>query len=83
MNEEINLIEKECSLCDNVFAVEIQEDGKYENGHYFGEIKVPIGVGENIPTGEKLWGCPVVNWSGKEKTIEYWECDDCFNKEED
>lgn len=58
--------------------------GKYDEGHYFGDFSIPIeGTGEHKKVGAVKIGkmkCDVVDWTGKEKQVEYWECDGCFDK---
>ena len=60
------------------------EDGHYNNGHYYNKIKLPIkGTGEYKKVGATKIGkhqIDVVDWTGKEKEIEYWECNECFDE---
>ena len=63
--------------------IEVYEEGSYSTGHYFGEMKIPVGKGEwkKIGTTKTLEKeIDVVKWTGKKKEIEYWECNDCFEK---
>lgn len=60
------------------------EWGHYTGGHYFGKMKVPIGKGRWKKVGATTILKPIqkmtdiVEWSGKEKEVEYWECDKCY-----
>lgn len=76
-------IKRQCIVCDKRFSSAIYSNGKYSNGHYFGKMKVPIGKGKYKKTssfklGKKKYG--VVKWTGKEKELEYWECNSCFEQ---
>ncbi len=54
---------------------------KYAGGHYFGQFKLPIKPGEYKKIGTTKIGrikADVVKWTGKEKEVEYWECNKCF-----
>lgn len=56
---------------------------KYTNGHYFGKFKIPLKPGEYKKTGTTKIGrskADVVKWTGKQKEIEYWECNKCFDE---
>jgi hypothetical protein len=57
----------------------VDEDGRYDAGHYFGEFSVPDddSDGDLKKTGE-IESHDVVEWTGETEKIEYWECDDCF-----
>ncbi len=58
--------------------------GQYIPHHYFGKLKISIeGTGENIKIGKTKIGrkkYPVVKWTGKTKSVEYWECDTCYTR---
>jgi len=57
----------------------------HSNDFHYGKISVPVGRGENVKVGTTtLLGKKVniVRWTGKEKKVEYWECEKC-NSEED
>ena len=47
-------------------------------------MKVPIGKGKYVKVGNSnILGksTKIVEWNGKEKEFEYWECDKCFSEE--
>lgn len=71
----------QCLICGKRLSVTIYKDRHYTGAHYFNKIKVPIGKGEykKIRMG-KLFGrsYTVVEWTGKEREVEYWECNACF-----
>jgi len=62
--------------------IKVGKNRRYDVGHYFGKLKLPIeGTGEWKKTGKMKLGKSshdVVKWTGKEKEIEYWECNECF-----
>ena len=64
--------------------ITVYEDGHYRKGHYFGKLKLPIeGTGRYKKTGtSQILGrkIDVVEWVGKEKGVEHWECDDCYEE---
>lgn len=66
-----NKKEPKCSICGN------------KGTHEFGSFNAPYGEGDFEDTGRKCMGCPVVRWTGKKRRVKYWECDECFMKEED
>jgi len=69
-----------CMECGKTIEITVYEDDTYERGHYFGEFTLPDedSDGEYEKTGE--WeGHDVVEWTGEEDSLEYWECDDCFS----
>lgn len=72
---------RECMVCGKKIKINIDKKGCYDNGHYFGKMKLPMGKGEYKKIGtSKLLKKPVdvVKWTGKEKKVEYWECNKCF-----
>lgn len=77
-------IKRKCLVCGKNIHVAIYRNGSYSNGHYFGVLKLPIkGTGKYIKTGSIRIGrrkVDVVKWSGKEKELEYWECNSCFEQ---
>lgn len=78
-------IKRNCVVCSKKMTIKIADNGKYDKGHYFGKMKVPIeGTGKYVKTGTfkhfDLKG-DVVKWTGKEKEFEYWECEKCFNED--
>jgi len=73
---------RKCIVCGNRMIIEVDEKGHYDNGHYFGKFKIPLkGTGryKKIKT-TKITGkeVSVVKWLGKEKEVEYWECNGCY-----
>lgn len=76
-------ITRKCVVCGKKLSARIYLDGHYNNGHYFGKMKLPIGKGEHRQVGKMKLGrsnIPVVKWTGKEKEVEYWECNKCFDE---
>jgi hypothetical protein len=76
-------ITRKCVVCGKNFEITLLENSKYEGGHYFGKIEIPIGEGEHKVIGQsdilgKDKKVDVVEWTGESKEIEYWECDDCY-----
>jgi len=75
-------IKRKCSICGKGISV-ILHGRKYDNGHYFGKIKIPVGPGEHKKIRTTKIGrhkFDVVKWTGKEKEVEYWECNKCFEE---
>jgi len=74
-------INRNCAVCNKKMKIEIKKGGNYSTGQYFGDMKLPVGEGEwkkigvTDILGKKL---DVVKWTGKEKEVEYWECNTCF-----
>jgi len=81
---KVKKITRKCSICGKRMKITVYEDGYYRNGHYFGKLKLPIkGTGKYKKTGtSQIFGkkIDVVEWNGKEKEIEYWECDACYEE---
>jgi len=77
-------IRRECVVCGKRIYVTVYEDGYYRGGHFFGKIGLPIeGTGEYKKVGtSKILGdkIDVVEWTGKEKKMEYWECNACYEQ---
>lgn len=75
---------RECAICGKRIYVTVYEDGHYRNGHFFGKLELPVeGTGEYKKIGtSKLLGlkADVVEWTGKEKKVEYWECNSCYEE---
>lgn len=79
-------ITRKCVICGKSIKIRVDEKGKYDNGNYFGIMNVPIkGTGHYKKTGtSRLFGrkVSVVKWTGKEKKVEYWECNECYKEAE-
>src|SRR3989338_6964287 len=77
-------IVRKCVVCGKKIKIKVDSERKYSGGHYFGKLKVPVkGTGEWKKVGKTKIGrisCEVVDWTGKEKEVEYWECNSCFEK---
>jgi len=82
--EGIKKIRRKCAACGKRMQITLYEDRHYRNGQYFGKMQIPIeGTGEYKKVGTtKLLGkkTNVVKWTGKEKEVEYWECNDCYDE---
>ena len=80
----IRKIVRKCLVCGKSIKVKVYEDGHYNNGHYYNKIKLPIkGTGKYKKVGTTKIGkhkIDVADWTGKEKEIEYWECNECFDE---
>lgn len=73
-----------CAVCGKRIVIIVYKDRKYRGGEYFGIHKVPVeGTGEykKIDTFkmDDIEG-DIVEWTGKEKEFEYWECPDCYQE---
>ena len=76
---------RKCSVCGKKMRINVKKGGKYDNGNYFGKMNIPVGKGEYKKTGTFKLGKDkhdVVKWTGKEKEVEYWECNECFKQAE-
>jgi len=74
---------RRCLVCGKQIRVRIYPDGHYLNGQFFKKLKVPIGQGHYKEIGKTRFGksrFKVVKWIGKEKEIEYWECNACYEQ---
>jgi len=79
---KIRKMKRKCSVCGRVINITLL-GRKYNSGHYFGKAKLPVGNGEHKKIGVFKSGkhkFDVVKWTGKEKGIEYWECNKCFEE---
>ncbi len=74
-------IVRNCSICGDKINIKVDEKGKYNQGYYFGKIKLPVeGTGKYKQVGaSKLLRAKVVKWTGESKECEYWECNLCYN----
>ncbi|MBI5553923.1 MAG: hypothetical protein HY917_04250 [Candidatus Diapherotrites archaeon] len=77
-------INRKCCVCGKAIYSSVNPKGRYSNGHYFGKFKIPIeGTGKYEKIGKTRPGkikCNVVRWNGKERSVEYWECNSCFEE---
>ncbi len=79
-------LKRKCVVCGRSLKINILDNrGHYINGHYFGKFKIPIkGTGEYKKVGvSKIFKkkVDIVEWTGKEKEFEYWECEECYNED--
>jgi len=77
-------IKRGCIICEKGLIINVNKDGTYDEGYFFGKMKFPIGKGKNVKVGTmKILGRKIdtVKWNGKEREVEYWECDKCINKD--
>ena len=75
-------MKRNCLVCGARINVALHKR-KYCGGHYFGRFKIPLKPGKYKKVGTTKIGkskVDVVNWIGKEKEMEYWECDKCFEE---
>lgn len=74
---------RKCLVCGKKLTIALQADGTYKNAHYFGDFNVPVkGTGKNKKAGTFMLGgkkYSIVKWTGKEKKVEYWECEKCYS----
>lgn len=76
-------LNRRCVFCGKKITIVRYNDKYYRGGQYFGKHKIPIGKGEYKKVGTtKLFKrkVSVVKWTGKEKEVEYWECNACYNE---
>ncbi|MDP1694585.1 MAG: hypothetical protein Q8L34_03525 [Candidatus Woesearchaeota archaeon] len=81
--KRVRKIKRACVVCGKPLTITLYEDGHHRNGYYFSTMKIPVGKGDYKKIGtSKVLGnkVDVVKWTGKEKQIEYWECNDCFDQ---
>lgn len=81
--KKIRNIKRRCVICGKFLEIKVGKKGHYNKGHYFGRMKLPVGKGTYKKIGETKIGNKkfgVVKWTGREKKIEYWECDKCFKE---
>lgn len=75
---------RKCVVCGKKIKINVDEKGHYDTGHYFGKLKLPIkGTGEYNKVGTTRLlkrQVQVVEWTGKEKEVEYWECNKCYEE---
>lgn len=81
------VLKRNCAVCGKSLEIIVKKnektgENKYSGGHYIGRVKLPFGEGQYIKTKEKIFEEKryVYRWTGKEKKIEYWECNSCYKK---
>ena len=79
------ILKRKCAVCNKNMKIRIfDRKGHYSNGHYFGKVKIPLkGTGKykKVHTVRILKRkVDVVEWTGKEKKLEYWECNKCYEE---
>ncbi|HIH21342.1 MAG: hypothetical protein J4478_01695 [Candidatus Diapherotrites archaeon] len=76
-------IKRKCLVCGRKISIVVHKGGVYDKGHYFGDFEIPIeGTGRHKKAGTfRLFGkkYQLVKWTGKERKVEYWECEKCYN----
>ena len=80
------VIIRKCIVCGKRLRITVEPNGHYSGGYYFGVVEFPIGKGEHKKIGTtKIFDkkIEVVEWTGRHEKIEYWECDACFNEEDE
>lgn len=80
----VHKISRKCLVCGKRMSIIVNKDRHYHGGHYFNKLKIPIkGTGKYRKVGKTKLGklmVDVVKWTGKEKEIEYWECNKCYEE---
>src|SRR3989338_6738851 len=74
-------MERKCLVCGAKINVK-RRSRTYAGCHYFGKFKLPLKPGKYKKIGNMKIGrtkADVVKWTGKEKEVEYWECNKCFD----
>ncbi len=77
-----NRLKRNCLACGAKINL-VLKNKIYTGGHYFGKFKLPIKPGEYKKIKTAKFGkskFDVVKWTGKEKEVEYWECNKCFEE---
>lgn len=83
LNKKTRTLYRKCTVCGKRIRVKVYPDRHYTGGHYFNKLKIPMGKGEYKKVGKSnILGkkVNVVKWTGKEKEIEYWECNTCYEE---
>jgi len=80
-------LKRRCVVCGKRLNIKLNRDRTYAGGQYFGKMKIPIGKGKWKKVGISAILKPiqertnVVKWTGKEREVEYWECNKCYKEE--
>lgn len=83
MKSSSQYINRKCVVCGkNIKAIILDKRGHYTDAHYFGKMQIPVkGTGTYKKIGtSKLFNANIVKWTGKEKEVEYWECNGCYDE---
>jgi len=65
----VRVIKRRCAVCGKDLTIKVYHNGRYEGGHYFGNLK------------EELKEIGEYNPSIPDEEYEYWECDKCYRGE--
>jgi len=75
---------RNCIICGKRLNINLAKDRKVpRHFYYFGKMKLPVGKGRWKKVGKSTVLSPAIDkitvakWTGKEKEIEYWECNRC------
>lgn len=73
-------LERNCAVCGKKLEITVYDNGEYGGGYYFGEIEIPVeGTGEYKKVGyNRELDAEIMKWTGKNKKVEYWECENCY-----
>ena len=75
----MKIIKRKCVVCGKNLAISLNKK-EYSGGNYYGRLNLPVGRGKWVKIKpNKLFEkeTHIVRWTGKEKEVEYWECDSC------
>ena len=64
------VITRRCSVCGKELKIVVYEDGTYEGGHYFGNLK-------EVVKELGIYNPKIPDWE-----YEYWECNECSRGDE-
>ena len=84
MEKKIKCLRRKCTVCGESIRIKVYPDKHHHPHYYYGKIKLPIkGTGEYKEIETTKIGrhkIKVVKWTGKEKEVEDWECNDCYEE---
>ena len=94
MNKKVT---RECLVCGKELTITLDDDGNFEGGYFFGIINLRIGdwTISKLVDGKFKRYIPyykILYFKLRDlkrlilkqyKEIEYWECEECYNDEED
>jgi hypothetical protein len=81
---KVRNIKRRCVVCGKKLTIKLNDNRTYIGGQFFGKIKIPTGKAKWKKVGTSTILKPIqkrtdiVKWIGKEKTVEYWECNNCY-----